>query len=88
MAKNVFNPEKRYNVLMCCKFDNNAIPSTLPGYFEADTIEREGELSRERQFAVFHVDEPQGNKYPAHWVGVYRIPMGHLQVNPPEEITD
>ena len=86
--KNVFDPAKRYNVVMCCKFDNNAIPPTLPGHFEPDTLEIEGELSRERQFAVFHVDEPQGNKYPAHWVGVYRIPMGHLQVNPPEEIAD
>ena len=84
--KNVFNPEKRYNVLMCCKFDNNAIPATLPGHFEPDTIEREGEYSNEKQFAVFHVDEPHGHEYPAHWVGVYRIPMGHLQVFPPQEI--
>jgi hypothetical protein len=84
--KNVFDPAKRYNVVMCCKFDNNAIPSTLPGHFEPDTLEIEGELSREKYFAVFHVDEPQGRTYPAHYVGVYRIPMGHLQVFPPQEI--
>lgn len=84
--KNVFDPAKRYNVVMCCKFDNNAIPSTLPGHFEPDTLEIEGELSREKYFAVFHVDEPQERAYPAHYVGVYRIPMGHLQVCPPQEI--
>lgn len=86
MAKNVFDPGKHYLVTMCLRFDNNASPSILPGRFEPDTIEREGELSRERQFAIFHVDEPEDHKYPAHWAGVYRIPMGHLSVYHPEEI--
>lgn len=84
--KNVFSPQKHYKVLIPLRFDNNASPLSLPGHFEADTIEREGELSREREFAVFHVDEPTNREYPAHYVGVYRIPIGHLQVFPPQEI--
>ena len=86
MAKNVFDPKQHYEVMLPLRFDNNASPSTLPGYFEADTIEREGELSRERQFAVFHVDEPIEHRYPAHYAGVYRIPMGHLSVFKPYKI--
>ena len=87
MAKNVFNPQQRYECFLYGhSFDRSNVPVTLPGYFEADTIEVEGELSREREFAVFHVDEPQHREYPAHWVGVYRLPMSCLRSCPPKAL--
>ena len=87
MAKGVFDPQQRYECFLYNhSFDRSGIPVTLPGYFEADTVEVEGELSRDREFAVFHVAEPQNREYPAQWVGVYRIPMAALTVCPPKAV--
>lgn len=87
MAAGVFDPAKHYRCLMYghC-FDRTPIYVELPGRFEADTLEQFDPLTREREFAIFHVDDPINGAYPAHWAGVYRIPMGALETNRPTEI--
>lgn len=85
MAKNVFDPSKRYRVtLFGHGFDMILTPPMLPGHFEADTVEVEAPPRYEKEYAVFHVEEPQNGIYPPGWVGVYRIPMGFLRRNPPQ----
>ena len=87
MAKGVFEPAKHYRLcLMGHSHDKNMIPPTLPGHFLPDTIEHFDPLTREREFAVFVVDEPQQGEYPFHWAGTYIIQMGALQLSPPTEI--
>ena len=87
MAKGIFNPAKHYRLCLVghC-FDRNQSPPTLPGHFLPDTVEHFDQLTREREFAVFIVDEPQDGEYPFHWAGTYKIQMGAIRQNPPTEI--
>lgn len=85
--KNVFDPEKHYAVSLAGhNFDKSMITPTLPGHFLPDTVEQFDKLTREREYAVFVVDDPQKGEYPVHWAGVYRIPMGAIRQTPPIEI--
>lgn len=87
MAKGVFDPGKRYSLCLVghC-FDRNMIPPTLPGHFLSDTIEHFDPLTKEREFAVFVVEEPKHGEYPFHWAGAYYMQMGAIQQSPPSEI--
>ena len=87
MAKGVFDPAKHYRLCLVghC-FDRNQSPPTLPGHFLPDTVEHFDKLTREREFAVFIVDEPQNGEYPFHWAGTYKIQMGMIRQAPPQEI--
>lgn len=85
--KNKFDPEKHYKVcIRGHRFDTCPAPSVLPGHFLPDTIDHFDKLSMEKEYAVFVVDDPQNGEYPFHWAGSFRIPMGALRQNPPQEI--
>ena len=87
MAKNVFDPKKHYRqTITGHSFDRSPIPPTLPGHFLPDTVEHFDKLTREREYAVFVVDDPQDIEYPFHWAGTYRIPMSAIRQTPPREI--
>lgn len=87
MARNVFDHGKHYNLcLVGHSFDRNMIPPTLPGHFLPDTVEHFDPLTHEREFAVFVVDDPMNGEYPFHWAGTYKIQMGALKQNQPQEI--
>lgn len=78
----VFNPEINYSiVLLGHSFDSSPVSPVVHGYFAADTVEVSGELSGEKEFAVFTVDEPVNHEYPAAFVGTYRISMSALRQN-------
>lgn len=80
--KNVFNPETNYTItLLGHIFDGYAVSPIVHGHFAADTVEVSGELSGEREYAVFTVDEPNGNEYPHAFVGTYRLAMSALIMN-------
>jgi hypothetical protein len=83
MAQNVFNPETNYSIkLLGHRFDGyEGGPSDVHGYFAADTVEVSGELSGEREYAVFTVDEPVNGEYPHAFVGTYRLAMSALLQN-------
>lgn len=83
MAQNVFNPETNYSIkLLGHRFDGyEGGPSDVHGYFAADTVEVSGELSGEREYAVFTVDEPVNGEYPHAFVGTYRLAMSALLLN-------
>ena len=87
MAKDVFNPEKQYNVILeGHTFAGLGNSPCLPGHFAADTVEvtetyNHGDHPAE--YAVFTVDEPEKGDsmtlpYPHSWVGSYRISMDEL----------
>lgn len=79
---NVFNPEINYSiVLLGHSFDSSPVSPLVHGHFAADTVEVSGELSGEKEYAVFTVDEPQNLEYPAAFVGTYRISMSALMQN-------
>lgn len=79
---NVFNPETNYSiVLLGHSFDGFPVSPVVHGHFAADTVEVSGELSGEKEYAVFTVDEPQNLEYPAAFVGTYRISMSALMQN-------
>lgn len=84
MAKNVFDPSVTYNVFLNIRFPGFACGMSLPGHFEADSVEAFDESTQEREFGVFTVDEPTGNEYPHRFVGTYRIPFGELKTYNPE----
>lgn len=78
----VFDPEISYSiVLLGHSFDGFAVSPVVHGHFAADTVEVSGELSGEKEYAVFTVDEPQNHEYPAAFVGTYRISMNALRQN-------
>lgn len=83
MAQNVFNPETNYSIkLLGHLFDGyTGDHSTVHGHFAADTVEVSGELSGEREYAVFTVDEPVNGEYPHAFVGTYRLAMSALLQN-------
>ena len=83
MAKNVFNPETNYSIKLFGHFFEGYQGgySNVHGHFAADTVEVSGELSGEREYAVFTVDEPNGNEYPHAFVGTYRLPMSRLRLD-------
>lgn len=78
--QNVFNPDTCYSIkLLGHYFDGyQGDCATVHGHFAADTVEVSGEYSREKEYAVFTVDEPNGNEYPHAFVGTYRIAMSAL----------
>ncbi len=79
---NVFNPETNYSiVLLGHLFSGQTVSPCVHGHFAADTVEASGELSGEKEYAVFTVDEPVNNEYPHAFVGSYRIPMSALRQN-------
>lgn len=89
MAKNVFNPETNYSIkLLGHVIQPNSYPLDVHGYFEADTVEFDDEPGKEREFAVFHVDEPNNGEYPREQVGVYRISMGNIKQGFPWILND
>ena len=94
MAKNVFDTSKIYKTVLWghsfCDFPGSAANTPeLPGTFAADTVETSGELTGGvAEYAVFTVEEPTGNEYPAAWVGTYRLPYDKIVSNPPVYIGD
>lgn len=86
MALNVFD-ENRVYLVKLWGHAFNLFPQAdesprLPGRFAADTVElppAQAELCGDKEFAVFTVDLPKGNDYPASWAGRYMIPMGRLR---------
>lgn len=90
MAQNVFDPTKVYETVLWghsfTDFPGSAGNSpTLPGVFEADTVEVDGGAG---EYAVFSVIEPTEGEYPAAWVGTYRLPYSTVAANPPKYIKD
>ena len=88
MAKNVFDTTKIYATVLWghsfTDFPGSAGNSPeLPGTFAADTVEADG-----GEYAVFTVEEPTGNEYPAAWVGTYRLPYDKIVSNPPVYVGD
>ena len=82
MAKNVFNPEINYEIMLLGQIlQPNAVPIKVHGHFDADTVEFDDEMGGEREFAVFNVDEPVHQEYPHRQVGKFRISRGELMQN-------
>lgn len=81
--QNVFNPETNYTIkLLGHYFDGyQGGPVEVHGHFAADTVEVSGEFTREKEYAVFTVDEPVNGEYPAAFVGTYRLAMSALRQN-------
>lgn len=73
MAKNVFNPNKRYRCRLHL-FTELGRPSVV-GSLAADTVVVHDPVFGIREYAVFTVDEPQNGEFPPAWVGTYRLPM-------------
>lgn len=80
MAKDVFDPAKHY---MAClwghNFDKSLIYYNLPGHFEPDTIDHFDPITKEKEWAIFTVDDPDKGEYPYHWAGPHRLPMSVLR---------